>query len=136
MNRKLAIFAAALAALAFTCTGADAKWRHHHHKINPVIVGTAIGVGAASTAAFFAINNWHWRWNWNNTNSSGLTRWGAWGATTIGCAAVSPMIATALLNRPLTYREAGVLTGSCVIPFVGGWLVNEMYNAHPDWDRY
>ncbi len=130
MNRKIAFAAGALAALAFTCQGADAHGRNHHHKINPVLTGTAIGVGAASSAAFFAINDWHWR-HWNN--SSGLSRFGAWGATTLGCAAVSPMVATALLNRPLSYREAHILIGSCVIPFVGGWLVNEAYNQHILW---
>ena len=31
-------------------------------------------------------------------------------------------------------REAHVLVGSCVIPIVGGWLVNEAYDAHPEWD--
>ena len=54
--------------------------------------------------------------------------------TTIGCAALSPMVATVLLDRPLTQREAGVLVGSCVIPIIGGWLVNAAYDAHPDWD--
>ena len=123
MNRKLAIFAAVIAAFAFTCQGADAKGRHH---INKKIAAVAIGVGAASTVAFFAINDWRWN-GWNN--SSGLTRLGAWGATTLGCAAVSPMVATVVLNRPLSYREAHILVGSCVVPLVGGWLVNEAYNA-------
>ncbi len=47
---------------------------------------------------------------------------------TIGCAAASPIVATAVLKRPLTYREAHILIGSCVIPIIGGWLVNEAYN--------
>ena len=38
-----------------------------------------------------------------------------------------------MLNRPLTYREAHILIGSCVIPIVGGWLVNEAYNHHVLW---
>ena len=127
MNRKLALFAAVIAAFAFTCQGADAKSRRH---IDKRITAVAIGVGAASTAAYFAINDWSWN-DWNN--SSGLTRWGAWGVTTMGCAAVSPMVATAVLNRPLSYREAHILIGSCVIPIVGGWLVNEAYNHHVLW---
>ncbi len=42
--------------------------------------------------------------------------------------ATAPMVATVALNRPLKYREAHILIGSCLIPFVGGWLVNEAYN--------
>jgi len=129
MNRKLAIFAAVIAAFAFTCQGADAKGHHHH--VGKRIAAVAIGVGAASTAAYFAINDWRWN-GWNN--SSGLTRWGAWGLTTVGCAAVSPIVATMVLDRPLSYREAHILVGSCVIPIVGGWLVNAAYDAHPEWE--
>jgi hypothetical protein len=128
MNRKLAIFAALIAAFALTCQSADAKGRRHH--IDNRLTAVEIGVGAASTAGYFAINNWRLN-GWNN--SSGLTSLGAWGLTTLGCAAVSPMVATVVLDRPLSYREAHILVGSCVIPFVGGWLVNEAYNAHIFW---
>lgn len=123
MNRKFAIFAAVIASLAITAQSAEAGQRRH---VDKRVTAVAVGVGAASTAAFFAINDW--RWNpWDN--SSGLSRAGAWGVTTFGCAVVSPMVASAVLHRPLKYREAHVLIGSCVIPVVGGWLVNEAYNA-------
>jgi len=128
MNRKLAIFAALIAAFAFTVQAADAKSYRHGDKKK--LLAVEIGVGAASTAAYFAIGGWNWdSWNYSN----GLTRLGAWGVTTVGCAAVSPMVATAVLNRPLKYREAHILVASCVIPFVGGWLVNEAYNHHVLW---
>jgi hypothetical protein len=126
MNRKLAIFAAVIAAFAFTCQGADAKGRRH---VDKRITAVAIGVGAASTVASLAITDWRW----NGGGSSGLGSWGAWGITTLGCAAVSPMVATAVLGRQLKYREAHILIGSCVIPIVGGWLVNEAYNHHVLW---
>ena len=38
-----------------------------------------------------------------------------------------------MLGRPLKYREAHILIGSCVIPIVGGWLVNEAYNRDILW---
>ena len=76
------------------------------------------------------MNKWKWS-GWNN--GSGFTRLGAYGVTTLGCAVVSPIVATAVLNRPLTYREAHILLGSCVIPIVGGWLVNEAYNSGVLW---
>jgi hypothetical protein len=127
MKRKLAIFAAVIAAFALTVQAADAGSRRH---VGKRITAVAIGVGAASTAAFFSINDWRWK-DWDN--ASGLSRWGAWGLTTVGCAALSPIVATAVLDRPLSYREAHILIGSCVIPIVGGWLVNEAYNAHVLW---
>jgi hypothetical protein len=125
MNRKLAIFAAVIAAFAFACQSADAKSRRH---VDPRLEAVAIGVGAASTATYFALNNWnfsHW-----DSGRAGITSLGAWGITAVGCSALSPIVATAVLNRPLKYREAHILVGSCLVPFVGGWLVNEAYNAH------
>jgi hypothetical protein len=38
-----------------------------------------------------------------------------------------------VLNRPLTYREAHILIGGCVIPIVGGWLVDQAYENHILW---
>jgi len=127
MNRKLAIFAAVIAAFAFTAQAADAGSRKH---VSKQLRAVSIGVGAASTAAFFALNDWHWKWD---SGRHGITSLGAWGATTLGCAAVSPIVATAVLGRPLKYREAHILIGSCVIPIVGGWLVNEAYDHHVLW---
>ena len=130
MYRKLAVFAAVIAAFAFASQSANAGGRHHHHHVSKRLTAVAIGVGAASTASYFAINNWKWS-GWDN--SSGLTRAGAWGITTFGCAAASPIVATMVLNRPLSYREAHILIGSCVVPIIGGWLVNEAYNNHILW---
>jgi len=121
--KKFAVIAA-LAAFAVTGQSAQAGDRH---KLKIV----AIGVGAVSTATYLSLNNWRWH-HWSN--GSGITSAGAVALTTIGCMAVSPMIGTAVLKRPLTQREAGVLLGSCVVPVIGGWLVDAAYNAHPDWD--
>ena len=128
MKRSLALAAAVIAAFTLTMQTADAGGRRH---VDKRITAVAIGAGVASTAAYFSIN--HWRWNgWDN--SYGLTRLGAWGATTLGCAAIAPMVATVVVNRPLTQREGHVLIGSCVVPLVGGWLVNEAYNNNPSWE--
>lgn len=130
MNRKLAFLAAIVAAFTFASQGAQAHGRHH---VNKKLAAVAIGVGAASTATFFALNDWRWN-GWNTNSAGGLTRLGAWGVTTIGCAAVSPMVATVVLDRPLTMREAHVLVGSCVVPIVGGLLVNAVWDANPQWE--
>lgn len=128
MFRRLAIFVAVIAAFAVSCQGADAKSRKHH--TDKRLVAVSIGVGAASTATYLSINDW----NVNHWNATSITQFGAYAGTTIGCMAVSPMVATMVVNRPLTMREAHVLIASCVLPIVGGWLVNEAYNAHPEWE--
>lgn len=127
MIRKSVVFAALIAAFAFSSQAAQA---HSPDKKKLAVV--AIGVGATSTAAYFAINKW--RWNGWNSGASGLTSLGAYGATTMGCAAISPMVATVVLERPLTMREAHTLVGSCVVPIVGGLLVNAIWDAHPEWE--
>jgi hypothetical protein len=127
MTRKFVMFAAALAAIAFAAQGAQAQ---EHRHLDKRIKAVEVGVGAASTAAFFAMNNWNWKWD---SGRSGVTALGAWGLTTMGCAALSPIVATAVIQRPLTYREAHIMIADCLIPIVGGWLVNEAYNQHILW---
>ena len=128
MKHKIAIVAAVTAALAFTAPSANAGWHHHHHigKLTTV----SIGVGAAATAGYFAINRWHWSWQGNGA----ISQWGAIGLTTVGCLAVAPIVGTIVLDRQLTMREGHVLAASCVVPILGGILVNAAYDAHPEWD--
>ena len=131
MNRKIAVFAALIAAFAFATQSAEAGGRHHDKKKLAVV---AVAAGAASTAGFFALNNWRWN-GWDTHGSAGgLTKLGAWGATTMACAAVSPMVGTVVLGRQLTMREAHVLVGSCVVPIVGGLVVNAIWDANPQWE--
>jgi hypothetical protein len=128
MKGMHAALVAALAVLAFSAPTANAEsGRRVDHRITAV----AIGVGTASSAGYFALNDWHFN-HWNSARH-GVTSFGAWGLTTVGCAALSPIVATAVLNRPLTYREAHILVASCFIPVIGGWLVNEAYNNHILW---
>jgi hypothetical protein len=127
MKHRFAIVAAVAAALAFTAPSANAGGRHHLHISK--LTAVSIGVGAASTASYFAINNWHWAWQGN----SSISQWGAIGATTMGCLIVAPMVGTVVMDRPLTIREVHTLAGSCVLPILGGILVNAAYDAHPEW---
>ncbi|HZP76365.1 MAG TPA: hypothetical protein VFB45_09510 [Pseudolabrys sp.] len=119
------------AASVLCCQAANAGPRK---ELDPRLTATSIGVGAAGTAAYFALGGWHWS-DWD-INRNGFTKFGAWSATTIGCMAISPMIGSAVVQRPLTLREAQTMTASCVVPIVGGWLVNEAWNAHPEWQQY
>jgi hypothetical protein len=128
MVRMVACVAAAVAALSLSFGPAHAGG--HRHKDNAALAVAGIGAGAASTAAYFALNDWNWKWD---SARQGITATGAFVVTTVGCAAVSPMIATALLNRPLKYREAHELLAGCVVPVVGPWLVEQAYDHHVLW---
>jgi hypothetical protein len=131
MSRNLTIAAALVAAFAFTGQAAQAHGPRGDHK---KLAAVAIGVGAATTAGFFALNDWRWN-GWDSTRH-GVTRLGAYGLTTMGCAAVSPMVATVVLERPLTMREAHVLVASCVVPILGGLIVNAIWDQHPEWEAF
>jgi hypothetical protein len=123
MNKKLSVFAAVIAASAFFCQGADAR----DMKLKIV----QAGVGAGTAAGYYAIGGWSWNsWKYNG----GLTRLGAGVVTTMGCAALTPIVATVVLNRPLTMREGHVVFADCLLPIVGGWIVNAAYDAHPEWE--
>jgi hypothetical protein len=122
MSRKFVVLAAVLAAVIFASHPAGAQQRK---PINPTIDATNFWVGGAWTAVFFGINHFDAKWN---TAHAGMTALSAGVLTTGGCVATAPMVASAVLARPLTYREAYMLVGSCVIPIVGGWLVNEAFN--------
>jgi hypothetical protein len=34
----------------------------------------------------------------------------------------------------MTQREVWVMTGSCVVPILGGLVMNAIFDAHPEWE--
>jgi hypothetical protein len=56
----------------------------------------------------------------------------AYGITTFACAVATPFVDTFLLNRPLTPREMYTSVGDCIVPFIGGWLVDKAL-PHDAW---
>ena len=56
----------------------------------------------------------------------------AYGVTTFACAVVYPFVGTVTLNRPLTPREMYDGVGDCVVPFIGGYIVDAML-PHDAW---
>lgn len=133
MKKWIVLAAGLLAATALTVQSADAHGRQHR-KVGKGVVAAGLVAGAGATAGYFWINNW--KWNWRGDGVNGISQGGAIAATTIGCMAVSPMLASALEGRELTLREAGVLTGSCIVPIIGGMLVNAVWDANPQWEQY
>jgi hypothetical protein len=45
---------------------------------------------------------------------------------------VYPMVATVVLNRPLTPREAYIGMAECAVPLIGGWIVDSIL-PHDAW---
>jgi hypothetical protein len=127
MTRFFACAVAAAAVFSVLLQPANASDRRHD-KRTLAVASTVVGAG--TTAGYFALNDWNWKWD---SARHGITQTGAIAFTTIGCMALSPMVGTVVLNRPLTYREAHVMMGSCLIPFIGGWLVDQAYEHHVLW---
>jgi hypothetical protein len=131
MKKWILMLTALIAASAFSVDSADAKWRSK--KVGKGVVVASAVTGAAATASYFWINNWKWKWH---TRAAGISQGGAIAATTIGCMAVAPMLATLFENRELTMREGHVLFASCLIPIVGGYIENAIWDANPEWEKY
>ena len=129
MKRGLSVFALVLTALAVLVQAADAGPRHRNKDDRKLMV-SGIVVGAGMTAGYFALRDWRWKDPPNAKVSNG----GAAVITTIGCMALSPIVGTIVVQRELTMREAYVMTADCVIPFVGGWLMNKAFDDHPEWE--
>jgi hypothetical protein len=125
MKLWLLSFCVAFGALALFAQNANAASRH------PGVAAASIGVGAASTAGFFALQGWSLH---GHHRSGALGPTGAAIVTTAGCLALSPIVGTALTQRELTYREAYGLFADCVIPFIGAWLVDKAFDTHPEWE--
>jgi hypothetical protein len=149
MKKQLTLLAAALAMVGFMAQTADAASRKkakHYKKagyyevvpypgrMDPRVATAGLLTGAAATAAFFAMNDWHWKWNKTSTDVAWVGRGGAYALTSVGCMAVSPMVATVFVNRPLKPREAHVLVANCALPILGGLIVDAMWEANPQWE--
>jgi hypothetical protein len=103
---------------AYGWNGWNSFWAWWSHGRDPRLTAVSIGVGAASTAASLAATHHHHGHFGNGVFIS------AWAVTSGLCAVVYPMVGTVVLNRPLTPREAYVGMADCVVPFIGGWLVD------------
>lgn len=102
-----------------------------HPKIDRRVATTAIGAGAVSTVTYWSLLDW------STSKHSSSYAWGVLGGVTVGCMVLSPMVAAAFVpERHLTTREVLVLQGGCLIPVVGGWLVNAMFDANPQWEAH
>jgi hypothetical protein len=94
-------------------------WSWLNHGQDPRLTVVGIGVGAGTGVASYVMTKKH-----GNPPVRHVSYGTAYGVTTFGCMVVYPMVATVVLNRPLTPREAYVGMADCVVPIIGGWLVD------------
>lgn len=137
MRKFLLLAVAAVAALGMMSHGAEAAKKKKQVVVTPApwwqswgvrdqkLAGSNFVVGAAATGAYFATSN-----RYNGTLPSGA----AYVGTSLGCAAVSPIVGTLVVKRELSMREVWVSTSNCFIPVVGGWMANAYFDRHPEWD--
>jgi hypothetical protein len=95
---------------------------------DPAVAVSSLAVGAAATAGYFALRH-EYRHHYGK-----ITPTAAYVGTSIACAAASPIVGTIIARRPMTQREVWVMTGSCVVPILGGLVMNAVFDAHPEWE--
>lgn len=99
-----------------------------------VFVGQLVA-GGGMTAAYFALTYRHG--HFAKFTSTRSLKW--WGLTTVGCFALSPIVAGALVSanehRELRSSEVFAMLGDCVVPILGGIVMQAAFDAHPEWDR-
>ena len=103
---------------------------------SPNVTAGQIVAGVSMTAAYYGMicNR-----NFNNcarfTSHRALR---AYGLTTVGCMALSPIIGGLLVSynekRELRSSEVFMMTADCLVPIIGGWIAKAAFDAHPEWD--
>jgi hypothetical protein len=99
--------------------GWNAFWAWLTHGQDPRLTGVGIGIGIGSGVTSYFLTEKH-----GNPGVRSMTTLGAYGVTAAGCVFVYPFLGTIVLNRPLTPREAYVGMADCIVPVIGGWIVD------------
>jgi hypothetical protein len=97
------------------------------HNQDPRLTAVGMGVGAGAAVADYLMVRKH-----GNPPVRHASFGTAYGVTAFACAAVFPIVGTIVLNRPLTPREMYDGVGDCVVPVIGGWLVDS-WLPHTAW---
>jgi hypothetical protein len=97
----------------------NAFWNWFSHGQDPRLTAAGIGIGVGAGVTSYFLTRKH-----GNPGARSMTALGAYGVTSFGCAVVYPIVGTFVLNRPLTPREAYIGMADCVLPFIGGWIVD------------
>jgi hypothetical protein len=107
------------------CTNGFMSWLSHGQDCHLFYGGVGIGIGTG--VASYYLTKKH-----GTPPHRPMSYGAAYGLTTYACAVAYPFVGTWLLNRPLTPREMYIGVGECIVPFIGGWLV-DTYLPHDAW---
>jgi hypothetical protein len=88
---------------------------------------TGVGIGIGTGVAGYYLTKKH-----GYPGTRPVSAWAAYGITTFGCAVAYPFVGTVWLNRPLTPREMYDGVAGCVVPVIGGVLV-DAWLPHTAW---
>ena|SRR5579872_2271394 len=133
MSRHLFRIVALVLALGLQSQVASAQtssWNWLFGQQDSRLTASSIVVGAAADGAYWAMRRKVWYGGIRTHHF--ISQWGAYGISSVGCAALFPIVGTIWVNRPLTPREAYVGIANCFVPFIGGWFV-EAYLPHTAW---
>jgi hypothetical protein len=102
------------------------NWLTHGQDPRLAVAGISVGIGTDVAGYYLTKKRGSW------PSKAPTTALGAYGITTGACILVYPFVATVLVNRPLTPREAYTGIADCIVPFVGGWLADQVI-PHDAW---
>jgi hypothetical protein len=104
---------------------------------DPYVFAGGVIAGVGTSGAYLAIEDKRSLEFGSHAHHHGGINGGAFALTTIGCMALSPMLAAAFVyiaeGRELSQREALGLGADCIVPILGSFLWNAAYRAHPEW---
>ncbi len=136
MKRLTIALGAVLAALGLFAQVSTAD-AHLLGRRSPGVTIAQISVGAGMSAVYFTQTC---RNNFRNCSRFGSARSLKWfGLTTVGCMALTPIVGAAIVSatehRELRSSEVFGMAADCVLPIIGGLIVQSAFDAHPEWDR-
>jgi hypothetical protein len=106
---------------------ADDLWTFLFGHQDPRLTGVGIAIGAGAGAASWELTRKH-----GTPYVRHVSYGAAYGVTTFACAVLYPIVGTIVINRMLTPREAYTGIADCVVPIIGGWIVDAML-PHDAW---
>ena len=94
---------------------------------DPRLFWSGVFVGAGTGVASYYMTKKH-----GNPGVRHVSYGTAWGVTSYACAVVYPFVGTIALNRMLTPREMYDGVGDCIVPVIGGMIVDAIL-PHDPW---